>query len=125
VLQEAGINITYEIHDIGAKHPNTYKLTLKNPDEQHTLTAISTGGGMIEIQEIDGAAISIAGDYYETLIYFDRSCKIILEKLKELIEVDDILSLNATEGQIIEIKAQKFLNEKAVSWLNSHKKLSI
>jgi L-serine dehydratase len=123
VLQEAGINITYEIHDIGAKHPNTYKLTLKNPDEQHTLTAISTGGGMIEIQEIDGAAISIAGDYYETLIYFDRSCKIILEKLKELIEVDDILSLNATEGQIIEIKAQKFLNEKAVSWLNSQQKI--
>jgi L-serine dehydratase len=58
VLQEAGIKITYEIHDIGAKHPNTYKLTLKNPDEQHTLTAISTGGGMIEIQEIDGAAVS-------------------------------------------------------------------
>ena len=30
-LQDAGIKIAYKIHDIGAKHPNTYKLTLKNP----------------------------------------------------------------------------------------------
>ena len=122
-LREAGIKITYEIHDFGAEHPNTYKLTLKNLDEQHTLTAISTGGGMIEIREIDGAAVSIAGDYYETLVYFDRSSKIHLEELKKLIEFDDILSLNVTEGQIIEIKAQKFLDEEAFSWLNSRQRI--
>ena len=122
-LREAGIKITYEIHDIGAEHPNTYKLTLKNLDEQHTLTAISTGGGMIEIREIDGAAVSIAGDYYETLIYFDRSSKIQLEELKKLSEFDDILSLNVTEGQIIEIKARKFLDEEAVAWLNSRQRI--
>ncbi len=122
-LREAGIKITLEIHDIGAEHPNTYKLTLKNLDEQHTLTAISTGGGMIEIREIDGAAVSIAGDYYETLIYFDRSSKIHLEELKKLIEFDDILSLNVTEGQIIEIKARKFLDEEAVSWLYSRQRI--
>ena len=118
-LQDAGIKIAFKIHDIGAKHPNTYKLTLKNPDEQHQLNAISTGGGMIEIREIDGAEVSIAGDYYETLIYFDQPGEDIFEVLENLIEADVILSLSVTGGQVIEIKAQKFLDEKAVHQLDS------
>ena len=118
-LQDAGIKIAYKIHDIGAKHPNTYKLTLKNLDEQHQLSAISTGGGMIEIREIDGAEVSIAGDYYETLIYFNHTSENILEVLENLIEADAILSLRVTGGQVIEIKAQKFLDEKAVHQLDS------
>src|SRR5690349_20707328 len=68
-LAEAGINVAIDIVDIGATHPNTYKITLSNPTETRRLTAISTGGGMIEVIEIDGSAVSIAGDYFETLIY--------------------------------------------------------
>ena len=52
----AGINVTINIIDIGADHPNTYKITLRNDKETRKLTAISTGGGMIEVIEIDGAA---------------------------------------------------------------------
>ena len=65
----AGINVTINIIDIGADHPNTYKITLRNDKETRKLTAISTGGGMIEVIEIDGAPVSMAGDYYYTLIY--------------------------------------------------------
>ncbi len=68
-LQTAGIEVVIEIVSIGAEHPNTYKLTLSNNEETHHLTAISTGGGMIEVIEIDGATVSMAGDYYETLVY--------------------------------------------------------
>ena len=67
-VDEAGIKITIDIHPIGATHPNTYKLTLKNSKETHTLTALSTGGGMIQVIEIDGAPVLMAGDFYETLI---------------------------------------------------------
>ncbi|MCE2996125.1 MAG: serine dehydratase, partial [Flammeovirgaceae bacterium] len=52
-IEEAGIKIKIDIHPIGATHPNTYKLTLTNQKEVRELTAISTGGGMIEIIEID------------------------------------------------------------------------
>ena len=68
-LAEAGISVAIEIVDIGATHPNTYKIRLSNPNETRRLTAISTGGGMIEVIEIDGAAVSMAGDYFETLVY--------------------------------------------------------
>src|SRR6478735_3142628 len=68
-LADAGIAVAIEIVDIGATHPNTYKITLSNETETRRLTAISTGGGMIEVTEIDGAAVSMAGDYFETLLY--------------------------------------------------------
>ena len=69
-IREAGINVTFKITPFENDHPNTYRITVTNPEEKHTLTAISTGGGIIEVVEIDEVKISMAGDYYETLIYF-------------------------------------------------------
>ena len=43
-----------EIVELDAAHPNTYKLTLKNVQETRGLTAMSVGGGMIEIVEMEG-----------------------------------------------------------------------
>lgn len=116
-VREAGINVQIEIRDLGDKHPSTYHLTLKNSAEQHSLSAISTGGGMIEIVEIDGVAVSMAGDYYETLIYLDADSGEILEYLRETTEADEILLLSGADTQIIEIKAQKFLGDEIVSAL--------
>lgn len=70
-IKEAGVNIKIDIHPIGATHPNTYKITLKNKIETHQVIGISTGGGMIEIIEIDGAKTSMMGDFYTTLLYTD------------------------------------------------------
>ena len=73
----AGIRVNIHVVNIGADHPNTYKLTISNDKETRRLTAISTGGGMIEVTEIDGVAVSMAGDYFETLIYCDEPEKIM------------------------------------------------
>jgi len=80
-LEEAGIKTEIKIHPIGAIHPSTYKLTLKNETTEHQLIAISTGGGMIEIIELDEISISMAGDYFETIIYTRKDGKRIIEKL--------------------------------------------
>jgi L-serine dehydratase len=116
-IEEAGIRVQIEIKDIKAEHPSTYKLTLKNPTEQHTLTAISTGGGMIEIVEIDGMEVSMAGDYYETLIHVHSNGSEIVKYLRENIDADRILLLSSTDTQMIEIKAQNFLEHKVISAL--------
>ena len=118
-IQEAGIRVHIEISDYGAEHPNTYKLTLKNSTERHTMTAISTGGGMIEVTEIDGAQVSMAGDYFETLIYLGSSGDEVLEYLSGNVDADEILFLRGTSTQFIEIKAQRFLEEAIVSELYS------
>jgi L-serine dehydratase len=68
-IRESGISVAIHITDIGNSHPNLYKITLSNSNETRILTAISTGGGMIEVVAIDEVPVSMAGDFFETLIY--------------------------------------------------------
>ncbi len=74
-LAEAGIRLRIETVDVGDPHPNTYRLTLKNERETHTLIAISTGGGMIEVLEIDGVPMHLDGGYHETLIRLPKGTR--------------------------------------------------
>ena len=122
-IRDAGIKFDIKIVDNGAAHPNTYKLTLKNSNETHSLTAISTGGGMIEVIEIDGNQVSLAGDYFETLIYPDTGGNEILNYLKDKIKADEIILLGTQDNQIIEVKAQNFLEEIIISDLFSKYKI--
>ena len=67
-LRDSGVQIRFEIVDTADAHPNTYRLKLSSPKKKHSLIAISTGGGMMEVIAIDGVKLSISGDYFETLI---------------------------------------------------------
>ena len=111
VIIQAGIKIEIKIHPIGAIHPNTYKLTLTNNNQQHQIIAISTGGGMIEIIELDGLPISINGDYFETIIYTNKDGEKIQDEVLNKLPVDEILFLKGNRFEIVEIKSQGFLNE--------------
>lgn len=111
-LEVEGIKVDIEIHDIGADHPNTYKLTVSNKEECHRMTAISTGGGMIEVIEIDACKVSLAGDFYETLVYCDFAENLI-PYLKNTVAYDEIIwHENNDDGLcFLEIKGQQFLDE--------------
>ena len=118
-IAEAGIRVETRIAAFGAEHPNTYRLTLSNPTERHTVTAISTGGGMIEVVAIDGIPLSLAGDYFETLLYLDADGVEVLGYLREHVEADEIALHRGAETQLIEIKAQRALDPAVVSVLHS------
>jgi len=108
-LRQAGIDVRIEITDFPAFHPNTYRLTLRGgpspadrkawapagtaggpeggqeraPDGQvqHRMTALSTGGGIIRVVEIDGIPVSISGDLFETLVFLPAGAeREVLEK---------------------------------------------
>jgi L-serine dehydratase len=105
----AGINIKINITDIGNSHPNLYRVTLSNQKETRRLTAISTGGGMIEVTAIDEVPVSMAGDYFETLIYCSQTENII-QFLKASVPFDEI-EFHKGEISFIEIKSQAFLDD--------------
>jgi L-serine dehydratase len=118
-LEQSGVRARIEVVDLGADHPNTYRLTLRNPTEKHQMMAVSTGGGMVEITEIDGMSVSILGDYHETLIYPGLDAGCLLEHLTASIDADEIWLLDAAGSQLIEVKAQEFVNEETMSRLRS------
>ena len=80
-LRDAGVRIRIETVDTGDPHPNTYRLTLQNARERHSLIAISTGGGMIEVIAVDGFKVSMFGDYYETLLWSESNGRELVERL--------------------------------------------
>lgn len=67
-LADEGIQVEIVIRDIGARHPNTYRLTVTREGQTHTLVADSLGGGMIHVHQIDDQLVSFDGDYRVTLI---------------------------------------------------------
>lgn len=106
-LSTAGITVTINITDIGNSHPNLYVITLSNPHETRKLSAISTGGGMIEVTAIDDVPVSMAGDYYETLIYCDTP-EALLPLLEAGVQYDN-LSVHTGAVKFIKVSAQAFL----------------
>ena len=106
-LHAAGIEFQVRIAELGAVHPSTYKLTLVNATERHHMVALSIGGGMIEVVAIDGAAVSVQGDYQETLFYLDAGAEGLARDLAGWVEADAIL-LHRGEGvRLVEVKSQR------------------
>ena len=69
-VEQAGLELEVRYESYGAIHPNNYKLTIEGVNgHRHSLQAISTGGGMIELTKIDGVPVRLTGDCFETLVY--------------------------------------------------------
>ena len=118
-LREAGVKFDIHIADFGLKHPTAIRLTLKNSKEQHELTAISTGGGILEIINIDFSSISIMGDYCETLVFCDSNDENSIEHLPADTGAEEIHLIRGTEFDMVEIKSREFPAADAVSELES------
>jgi len=59
------------------------------------------------------------GDYYETLIYPDSDGEQVLRYLANTIDADEVLLLRGADTELIEVKAQTFLDEEILSQLYS------
>lgn len=117
-LQEAGISVQIEIKDLGDPHPSTYQMTLRNAEEEHHMVALSTGGGMIEVIEIDGLPLSILGDYYETLLFLDAGGEALVKFFRQSITADGIHLHKSANLQILQIKSHHFLGDETLASLN-------
>ena len=116
-LRNSGVNIRIEIVDAGDEHPNTYRLSLGNAREKHTLIAISTGGGMMEVINIDGFKVSLFGDYHETLLSVVGGGAALVKRLSELVEADEIQLHEQCGKQLVQVKAAHFLSDEMIAEL--------
>ena len=125
-LRDAGVVVRIETIDAGDPHPNTYRLTLVNDRERHSLRAISTGGGMMQVIDLDGFPVSLGGDFYETLLWLagDRDgngngdTAALAERLSALPSVDDVVLHRSAAGCLVQVKGSRFVEEARVGpWL--------
>jgi L-serine dehydratase len=121
-MRKAGIEIQFKTGSYGDTHPNTYRLSLKNADENHSLVAVSTGGGMIEVLEIDGHGLSLLGDLYETLVYFEQNETTLLQEIDSALDQKcdiQVLSEKKAEKKLIRLKTYSPLAEKERAHISS------
>jgi L-serine dehydratase len=116
-LAGAGIALRIETVDVGDPHPNTYRLTLRNAREAHTLIAISTGGGMMEVQSVDGVALRMDGGYAETLVWLDGSQREAAARLAGRLAADEFLIHQASDGLLLQIEAAGFVADETLAEL--------
>ena len=122
-LRAAGTEVRIETVDVGDAHPNTYRLTLTRGGHRHSLRAISSGGGMIEVVAIDEIPISIHGDYHETLFASpvgdsataaagrNTAARLIaaIEALAPGFEPDAVALAEADHGLLVQVKTHAAL----------------
>lgn len=105
-LQESGIDLTIEYGNYGDPHPNTYRLNITSGDETLSMIAISTGGGMIEVIQLDGFDVSIHGDFDETLIWTSSDItQSSAEKQFESLEFDRVNIHENAGRRLIQIQS--------------------
>ncbi len=111
LLQQAGVSVRIELADLHDPHPNTYRLRLRGPAGEHSLRAVSNGGGMIELIDVDGFEVSIAGDYFETLIRTAGDGAAIADRIKSEFDADQLLVHRQCGRELVEVKAQRPLDD--------------
>lgn len=95
------ISVSFNITDFEAPHPNTVRIKAVGEDgEAVSAVGISTGGGIMEILEINGFDVSMSGKYYELLIILEETKQAgkIEEEIKGLI-VDGFEYVNVTANK--------------------------
>jgi len=102
-LNDADIDLKIVTVDVGDPHPNTYRLTLQNEHEKHSLIAISTGGGMMEVLSIDGIPLHMDGGYHETLIWLPKAVSVSFD-------ADEVIIHDAGDLQLVQVKAADFVS---------------
>lgn len=112
-LENSHFTIEYIITDIENKHPNAYQISVQYPDrEDLNILAISTGGGMFEIVEWEKFKVSIKGDFFESLLFFQNE--------KEVSEIEQILKANFSDFKVyksLDIHGNLLVNIKSASSL--------
>ncbi|MEQ1893548.1 MAG: L-serine ammonia-lyase, iron-sulfur-dependent, subunit alpha [Planctomycetota bacterium] len=117
-LRAAGIALEIRIAELHDPHPNTYRLLLRRGGNEHRLIALSTGGGMIEVIAIDGAPVTLYGDYAVTVLDVSDDGRTTAAALAVRADVDAVQVTGATPTRVV-VSAQEFVSDAVLAELPS------
>lgn len=117
LIAEAGTTIVVRKPELHDPHPNTYRLTVERGGIRHSIVALSTGGGMIEVIQLDGWDVSIFGDYAVTLLLVEGDGADVVSALDGT-ELDAIEVVRRNDSRtLVIVSAQKPLDDSVIDLL--------
>jgi len=133
-IKEKGIRLTWENVHLENAHMNTVRYTVKGDQRQVRVVGVSVGGGMIEIREINGAPVSITGDYHTAILSCENG-QAAATAARELLKREPGVTVESSSSadlktQLVLIKTPKPLPDKTkyelsrlpgILWMTGHK----
>lgn len=118
VIAERGTSIEVRKPTLNDPHPNTYRIHVERDGVAHDMIALSTGGGMIEVIELDGFPVQLFGDYNTTLLYVDGDVTPIKEALTGRLDVD-ASSVAGSGPSLVVVSTQEPLTDDQIDDLRT------
>ena len=113
LADKEGIEYSFEVKDIGPGHPNAYYIEFVTTEgTQRRLTAVSTGGGMIEITKYMGFETSIDCGFFETLIICGDS------RYEEIVQILSGLDPGSIKIAVSKNDGKALINVKSIEELD-------
>jgi len=112
-----GIEVNINYVEYGATHPNTYRLRLQNEHDAHQLVAVSLGGGMIEVQSIDDAAMTLTGGSFVLLVFLKANTGVpafLVDKLGA-----ENCVLHGGQHPLIEVQARRAFDQSLLDQITA------
>ncbi len=107
MAEEGGLSLEFRITPFEADHPNTYRIRLEGKNGGSvSLTAISHGGGIVEIKSIGDFQIGVRGDFYEVLLFLsaDTSPDDYNPEIHPLSTVEQVTALSSGGRNLIRVQ---------------------
>lgn len=123
IAEERGVEIQFRIVSYGATHPNYYRIRTDCVDgKSHVWGAISVGGGMVELKQLDEFDLSVCGDFHELLIHTSPDCIPDIEEIVQQLPSLASIQESRSNGEVLlEIKTIEEIPEETVNLIRSQK----
>ncbi len=122
--RQKNLDISFNITPFPADHPNTYRIrAASDKGEEMQLICLSTGGGMIDVRNINGFDVSIGGGFDETLLFYNDPNPGTLQKysriIAEMVSGYDYITIAAAGNKgLINLKTGYKLEDRLVQAIN-------
>jgi len=120
LLKKREIAIDYKISSFDSAHVNTIRISLQGIHGKNMeVFAASLGGGLFNINQVDGFKVNIRGDFHELLIRTKQKLSLVKEVQKILHQEMQINeSINEHQDRLIHIKYSKGFPLEIIQKLN-------
>lgn len=127
LAEEQGIAVQFIIQEYGATHPNNYRMDVIGSTTTHKWDAVSTGGGMVRLETLDGFPLSVEGGYFEYLLLLaeKNAAPNVLAAVRAVVPAPEQLDSAVREdGALVCLKVAAPLPDDAVALLENLESVS-
>lgn len=121
--REAGLEVAFQVADLGDVHPNTVRIDLQVGEERIRVIGSSLGGGLVRVFDVDGFRIDFSGAHH-TLLVRHVDTPGVIARVARVIADDDVnvatlVSARRKRGgdAMMSIEVDRALSEPAFAYL--------